>query len=235
MPFILLILISLALTPVPANADNGVATMLTFSEQEPLVENPYQTRVLVTADFLRMDDGGADDDFVLLDRKSRTIYSVSHEDQRVVVVKDRKVSSKAPETFVHRTEEGDTIGAPDIDGKPVHLYRFYTNETMCFEVYAVPGFLLDAVAAMTQFAEVLAGQHDLTRESMPAELQTACDLANTIYEPARYLSKGFPIRQRDDIGRVRTLLDVKKNIKIHPELFVIPDKYEKFYPGESRI
>jgi hypothetical protein len=235
MPFLQLILISMTLLPVTAGADNGVATVLSFSERDPLVENPYQTRMLVTTDYLRMDDGGADDDFVLLDRRSRTIYSVSHEDQRVVVVKSREVKSKAPETFVHRTEEGDAGRVPDIDGKRVHLYRFYTNDTMCFEVYAVPGFLDDAVAALKQFAEVLAGQHALTRESMPAELQTACDLANTIYKPTRYLSRGFPIRQRDDIGRVRTLLDVKKNIKIQPQLFEIPVKYEKFYPGESRI
>lgn len=225
----------IALMPSLVLAGDLNTSVLIFSEQEPGIEEPYQTRMLVTEEFLRFDDGGADDDFVLLNRKTRTIYSVSHEDERVVIIKDKKIDKSPPEPFRHSTEEGDSGGVPDIDGNAVRLFRFYTNGLMCFEVYAVQGFLDDAVKSMASFAEILARQHASTIDDIPAEFQTSCDLANNVFEPTRYLSKGFPVRQRDDIGRTRSLLSFKENIKKQSELFVIPSKYQMFYPGKTMI
>lgn len=231
----LLVLLFSVVFPNVMLANEQDTTMLIFTETEPGVEGAYQTRMLITPDYLRMDDGGKDNDYVLMNRKTRTIYSVSHEDERVVVINNEKPEVPQPDPFRHKTEEADAGGVPDIDGKRVRLYRFFTNGSMCFEVYAVQGFLDDAVKALSSFSEILAGQHARTVASIPAEFQSSCDLANNVFEPSRYLSKGFPVRQRDDIGRTRTLQEFKNNIKKPIELFVIPDKYEKFYPGLTRI
>jgi len=218
-----------------AGAEERLATELTFTETDPYIDEPYQTRMLVTPDYLRMDDGNADDDFVLLDRKTRTIYSVSHEEQRVVVVPDRKVTTEPGIKLEHRRTDDGSGGSPSIAGRRVHQFHFYTNGDMCYEVHAVKGFLPDVVKAMSSYAEVLAGQHELNLADMPKDLQAACDLANNIYEPTRYLSEGFPIRQRDDVGRSRNLQGFRKNVKVKSELFVIPEKYERFYPGKTMM
>ena len=113
------------------------------------------------------------------------------------------------------------------------MFHFFTNDDMCYEVYAVKGFLPDVVKALSSYAEVLAGQHELNLAGMPKDLQTACDLANNVYAPTRYLSEGFPLRQLDDQGRSRHLNEFRKNIKVKPELFVIPENYERIYPGKT--
>jgi hypothetical protein len=232
---LILILLLSAIFPHNTTASEQNTTILFFTETEPEVEGAYQTRMLISADYLRMDDGGKDDDFVLMNRKTRTIYSVSHEDERVVIINDQKISNSPPDPFHHKTEEVDSGEVPEIDGNAVHLFRFYTNDSMCFEVYAVQGFLEDAVKAMASFAEILAGQHARTIENIPAAFQSSCDLANNVFEPARYLSKGFPVRQRDDLGRTRSLLSFSNNINKPLKLFEIPKKYQEFYPGLSGI
>ncbi|MBW8371536.1 MAG: hypothetical protein K0M66_11295 [Thiobacillus sp.] len=50
-------------------------TVLRYLDQDP-GDPPYLTRILVTPDFMRMDSGGDDGDFVLLDRRQRQVTNV---------------------------------------------------------------------------------------------------------------------------------------------------------------
>ena len=224
----------LLLLPLAASAGNLETTELIFEEREPVVPEAYLTRMLLTDDFLRMDDGGDDDDYLLYDRNAGKIYSVNHEDRRVVVVEPAARSIREPEAYRHETR---VIPAelPAIGGREVLQVQHYTNDVLCFEVYAAEGLLIDAVDALAGFAQTLAYQHAATIADIPAEFQSACDLVNNIYQPARYLSKGFPVRQRDYLGRSRVLQSFRENIKKDEQLFVIPDNYHLFYPGKTPI
>lgn len=224
----------LILLPFTATAGNLDTTELIFEEREPVVPEAYLTRMLLTDDFLRMDDGGDDDDYLLYDRNAGKIYSVNHEDQRVVVVEPTARPISEPETYRH---ESRVIPAelPEIGGNKVVRLQHFTNDEMCFEVYAAEGLLTDAVEALTGFAQILAYQHAATIADIPAEFQSACDLVNNVYQPARYLSNGFPVRQRDYQGRSRVLQSFRKDIQKDEQLFVIPDNYHLFYPGKTPI
>jgi hypothetical protein len=113
--------------------------------------------------------------------------------------------------------------------------QHYTNGEMCVEVFAVEGLLTDAVDALASFARTLAHQHAATMADIPAEFQSACDLANNVYQPGRYLVDGFPVRQRDYLDRIRSLQSFRKDVKKAPQLFVIPANYHRFYPGKTPI
>lgn len=55
-------------------------TVLYYQDQDP-GDPPTQTRILVTADFLRMDAGEDTGDFVLLDRRARKVFNVMRDNQ----------------------------------------------------------------------------------------------------------------------------------------------------------
>ena len=62
-----------------------VATTLNFIEQERGID-PYRTRVLVTPEFVRIDDGVDNNEFILFDRRAQTLYSVNAMGARILVM-----------------------------------------------------------------------------------------------------------------------------------------------------
>ncbi|MEA1890840.1 MAG: hypothetical protein U9N50_13825 [Pseudomonadota bacterium] len=221
----------LALSLTKAYAVETEVTVLIFNNQDFQNEPGYISRILLTKDFLRMDDGEDHGDFALLDRKTGSIYSVSHEDQRTLIIPLQPVLVASPKPLRHDIEELDAGGAPDVDGKKVSRFYMFTNGTRCMEVYSVPGFYDDATHALAAFARTLAGQHAKTIAAIPDQVISDCDLANNIFEPDRYLSKGFPVRQKDYAGRTRSLVNVKEKVMIDSSMFDLPEGYERFMPG----
>ena len=207
------------------------ATMFLFKEQDSQDEPPYISRMLLTREFLRLDDGEDHADFALLDRKTGSIYSVSHDDQRTMVIPLQAVGRTPEKSLRHDVEELDSSDLPTVEGRKVARYYMFTNGKRCMEVYAVEGFYEDAVNAMAAFAKTLAGQHAKTMDYIPDDVSSDCDLANNIFAPDRYLSKGFPIRQKDFTGRRRSLVTVKEHVKVDSTMFELPFGYEKFMPG----
>ena len=222
---------ALVIPVAPALAAETQATLLMFEDQDSQKQPAYMTRLLLTTDYLRMDDGEDHGDFALLDRKNGTIYSVSHEEQRTLVIPAQPVAISPPKKLRHDVEELDAGGVPDVGGNKVSRYYMFTNGTRCMEVYAVKGFYQDAVTALTEFYQTLAGQHAKTMEAIPDAVSSDCDIANNIFVPDRHLSMGFPIRQKDFSGRSRQLVTVKDDVKVDGSMFELPLGYQKFMPG----
>jgi hypothetical protein len=208
-------------------AGPGPATVLWFDEREPGVE-PYRTRMIVVRDFVRMDDGADTDDFVLFDRRTGTIHSVSHEDRTVLEVPAREVQREPPyelELTEFRQPQED---APKIAGRtPEHLV-FNVNGQTCYEVVAVPDLLEDAVVALRQYHRSLAGEQAQTLDWTPPEMQTPCMLANVVFHPARHLAYGFPIQEWDYRGYVRALSDYREGVTVEADLFRLPEDYRRY-------
>ncbi len=221
----------LALSLTKALAVETEVTVLMFNEQDSQNEPSYITRILLTKDFLRMDDGENHGDFALFDRKTGSIYSVNNEEQRTLLIPLQPVLVTPPNPLRHDIEKLDAGGAPDVDGRKVSRYYMFTNGTRCMEVFAAPGFHDDVTQALAAFARTLAGQHAKTVVAMPGLKNSDCDLANNVFEPDRYLSKGFPVRQKDYAGRTRSLISVKEKVVIDSSVFELPKGYQKFTPG----
>ena len=80
------------------------ATVVHFQEKEASTD-AYHTRMIVTPEYLRFDDGKGSTDFILFDRKKRIIYSTSSMDKHTLVIKWRKVSRKMPDSLKNRVEK----------------------------------------------------------------------------------------------------------------------------------
>jgi len=211
--------ITLLLAVLAACSPTPSAILLQFSEHE-VDGRPFETRMLVTEGFLRIDGGTGADGFLLLDRDKRTIYSVSDLDKTVIVIESLPIKIKPPAKFEHGVQT-DPQKFPPIGGRPVRHHVLTTNGQKCFEVFAAEGLLPQAVAALRSAA-------------MPADLRTDCDLADEVFEPARYLAHGFPVLQRDGVGRVRELTNYEEDAKADAKLFELPADYRRIRITEMR-
>lgn len=202
------------------------ATLLEFSEQEGGGE-PYGTRMLVTDNHLRIDDGQGGDGFILLDRPARTIFSVSHADKTVLVIAPRKIELAPPMVFEHAVERADEP-YPPVAGRPVRRYTLSTNKQCCLEVFAADGLLPNAVAALREYQEILAGEQAFTTARRPKELQDDCVLADDVFVPARSLGFGFPVKQINAAGKARDLIDFRTGVAAERGLFELPAGYRHY-------
>lgn len=213
------------------------ATALYFVEQEEGSE-AGRTRMLVTREYLRIDDGADAGDFLLYQRGDRTIYSVNAADGLVLVIEHQPVTSAAA-GLTHKVQRQDEEAIPEIAGRKVRHYRLLTNGQLCYDLYAAEGLLPDAVAALSEYRESLAGEQAAALAFTPKEMQTPCDLANNVYLPARHLAHGFPVRltettRQPNRARTTELVDYKTGVTIDPALFSPPESYRRLTIQELR-
>ena len=208
------------------------ATFLSFSESGP-DGDVYPVRMLVNEHYLRIEDGDVRDGFIVFDRAKRIVYSVSHTDKSTLVLHAEPVKLNPPKTFSHQVErDGEKL--PDVGGRAVMHYRLLTNRERCFEVYAADGLLPEALAALREYHRALAGEQSAMQALVPAGFQSACDLAEYVFLPARHLEFGFPVRQISRAGVMRQLVDFKIGVPVEKGLFDVPVEYKQITPAEVR-
>ncbi len=220
-------------TEAAAEAPGVDAKVFIFREWEQGIE-PYKSRVIVTRDYLRMDDGGPDGDYLLFDRKTKVISSSSVGDQTILRMKRKEVGLKPenPEAFSER--ENDTAGMPKMAGKqPVHVSQM-VGEKECYNVVAIPGMAPDAVDAMREYLLTLAGEQAANLYKTPEEFRDPCMMSNLIYQPVAHLSHGFPLREWDYKGYGRELVDMSEE-KLPASLFELNDSYHVYQLSDTGI
>lgn len=216
----------------PAAAGHDI--LLTFIEFEKGVE-PYRTRVIVTPDFMRFDDGEGSVDFVLFDRRKRIVYSVNSEDETVLAVHPKSIEIEPPMKLnLEAHALGNMQDAPAIDGRIPQHYQFLANGEICYDTVSVKGLLPDAVDALRDFAAVLASDSKVTFNTIPADLHDACDMSMNTFAAGRHFAYGFPIQEWSPKGAGRTLIDFRTDYRADPALFVLPREYTHFTVQEFR-
>ncbi|UCE89162.1 MAG: hypothetical protein JSW10_12850 [Pseudomonadota bacterium] len=208
--------------------------MLMFMEQERGVE-PYPTRMVANARYVRIDDGEGASDYVLFDRQARLIYSVNTGSRAVMVVEPQDVPVEPPMElkFEHRKvavlQDAPTVN----DVTPVH-YQFVANGEVCFEFIAVKGLMEDVAAGLREYHAVLASDSAVTFNPIPADMHNACDMAQHTFAPGRNLTHGFPIQEWHSDGYSRTLMEYDEDYLVEPGLFEIPADFRRYTVQELR-
>lgn len=209
------------------------AAVLYFVEHEPGAE-PYRTRMVVTAGFLRMDSGSEDIDFLLFDRADGTIYSVSGAERQILIIRPRPMDAKPPADFRHQVVR-DNAAFPAVGGHKVSHYELLTNGQRCYDLYAAADLLPEALLALRQYREVLAGQQAKTLPLAPPGTLSACDMANNVFLPARHLEHGFPVRLSDMTGKTLELVDYNAEFRATAAMLRLPADYKRLTIEELRM
>ncbi len=221
-----IVLVIALMFAVPVMAVDGI--VLKYLVQEPGVE-AYQSRVLVTAAYMRMDEGGDSDNFVLFDRKQRTIYSVTHDDETVFVIPERPVAIESPDPIARSDNQLETDASmPTVAGHTLSHHQLLVNAKPCQEVVAARGLLSGAVEAISEFRTVLAGEHARILPSIPADVRDPCDLALNIFAPTWQMSFGLPVQIWNEGGDSQALVDFNPAAQLDETLFVLPEGYKRY-------
>lgn len=209
-----------------SKAESGqvATTLLLWQEQEPGVE-PYPSRMLVTPAYLRSDEGHADSDYLLFDRKTRQIFNVMHESRSVLVIDADQLPDSAgsgPKLDIELREDPQ---APRISGQAVRYFRVRHDGKLCAQATVVPNLLPEVTAAMRELRAVLTGRQYRDLYKTPTEYQTPCFLAAYIYSVDYPLSVGMPIQEAIAGGMKRVLMDYQEDTQMPRALFSVPTDY----------
>jgi hypothetical protein len=204
----------------------GNAIRLVYQEQEPGVD-AYMAEVIITDDFLRIKDESEDNSFVLFDRKQQVIYSVSDENEAILVVNpERNRTIKFDKKLVEEVVEDPD--APTINGNKGQQYLYKLDGQMCLGTVVVADFMQPAQAAIQEYRLLLADQHKMSVDNVPVAMQIPCDLAINATEPLRYMTHGFPILEWNFTGFRRALVDYQLDYQPDPALFTLPEDFGRF-------
>ena len=220
-----------------ANKEAG-DTLVLFVEQERDVDQ-YQTRMIITKNFVRVDDGEGAKSFVLYDRNKKVVYSINPDEKTVMAIHEKKLKKgqvfEPPFKLTHSVKEMPKMkDVPTINGESAKHYQLITNDKVCYDVVAVKGLMPHVVKALTDFHNHMATDSMLTFNNMPADLHEACDMTATTFKPARQFELGFPIQEWGKREYMRSLVDYDINYKADPKLFVFPEGYQHYTVQELR-
>lgn len=218
----------------PPDEQTGELTdvsMITYMEREAGTDT-YPVRILVSPDFIRYDDGYDESDYALLDRRSRTLFSVAHESASVLVIENHPFTGSMPAELSLTEERIVDDDAPAIAGKqPLHV-KYSANGTPCYQAVSVAGLMNGAVAAMAEYATALGERQLHDMQSVPEALQTPCFLSRYAYASGRHYSHGLPVQLWDESGYTSSLTNFRADETVSSTLFDVPDDYESILLGQ---
>lgn len=220
----------------PLFAQDGAGTvradLLWYDEQEPGTE-VYPVRIIVSRGFVRIDDDDDDGDFVLLDRATFDLYTVTHDERSILEIPYRHLEPRLPEDLRLDAAIDRDDKAPAVAGEPALLVSLSANGDTCYRVAAVPGLLEEAVAGLADYARVLGNRQFGNLGTVPVDRQTPCFLARYVYAPDRHLQHGLPVMEWDDAGYRRVLVNYRAGETVDAALFVLPEGYERLTLGTA--
>ena len=213
-------------------------TLVLFMEQESGVE-PYQTRMIFTKEFVRVDDGEGAKTYILFNRNKKIVYSINPDEKSVMAIHEKKLKKgevfEPPFKLTHSVKEMPEMkDAPTIKGEGAKHYQLITNDKICYDVVAIKNLMPNVVKALTEFHKHMATDSVVTFNNIPQELHEACEITSTTFKPARQYDFGFPIQEWGNNDYTRSLVDYDDNYKADPKLFSFPEGYKHYTVQELR-
>ena len=212
------------------NAFADSKAMSFIYEEKESGSEAVMVRYLINELFIRIDNGGMKDDFILFDRNNKIIYSVNQDDQSILVIKSYKWN--APNfSFSVKVDKKILSDAPEVAGKKVLDYSKTANGTLCHRVQIIPGLYNKEMEALVEYQMLLSGQQVTILENTPVELRTPCLLVDQVYNAGDYYQLGLPVQEFHSRGYVKRLKDYKQ-IEVKREWFVLPEKFKRYSISE---
>jgi len=211
---------------------------LAYIEREPGTDE-YEVTMLVSERYIRIDETGEESGYIIYDDKEKVIYSVAHQDQSILVIKQHAFSEKDSPVKAN-VEYLQLADAPSVSGKNIFNYRVFVNlgsgvvdeEETCTEIQLVEGLLPEVRKILHNYQKVVSGQQVKMVDNKINEMQTSCFYVDQIYNTGAYYEKGLPIQEWHSNDRSKLLTTYNK-ISVDADKFKIPENYRKFSIGEN--
>ncbi len=220
-----------------ADIKNQQVYQLSYIEREPGTDE-YEVTMLVSDRYIRIDEPDEKSGYIIYDDKDKVIYSVSHFDKSVLVIKEYPFSEGTSPVKVG-VEYLQLDDAPSVSGKAIYNYRVFienenknmttdaSEEKTCTEIQLVEGLLPEVSKILQNYQKVVSGQQVKMTNNKITEMQTDCYYADQIYNRGAYYEKGLPIQEWHSNERSRLLTGYDK-VLVDPGKFKVPANYRQF-------
>lgn len=199
--------------------------LLVYQVWEEGIE-PYVSRVMVTEDYVRLDEGSDVAGFTLFDRRQEILYNVQVEDRTILVMNaELPVDEDSPGLILSEEVETDET-APRVAGVQPKQVRLFANGELCNEMVVIEGVMDEALEGLRELKVSLARIQAATLEATPLDMRTPCDLAANLYAPERVLDFGLPLQERST-GRSQSLVDFSAGHEADESLFRLPAGFSR--------
>lgn len=185
-------------------------------------------RYLINDDFLRIDHGHIDSDFILMDRAKQTIYNVNHEDRTILKITNKPWQSPDFD-FLVSVREALQADAPEVMGQDVYSYDVYAEDEACTRVLLIKDRYMDEMAVMHEYQTIMSGQQVSTLANTPKEMHTNCFLLDQVYHKGDYYKQGLPIQVTYSRDYTRILSNLQQQ-PLDAALFKLPENYKEYQP-----
>lgn len=219
-----------AQTPATATVPSEKGFLVWLDERLPDGEQRH-VRMVVTDRFMRMDDGQANADYVLLDRRAHRAYNVVNADQSIRVMGDAKppaVALPTPPAWTESVEPSNVLMRSDTpNALTAQHYAYSLAGAACYHVVTVDGLLPEVLAAWRDYKKILAQELAQTYDPV-IDGTDPCRAAAEILASAELLEHGFPLREWSEYGYSRFVQDYRWDMKFDSKLFELPSNYRRY-------
>lgn len=205
------------------SAQSGLAAdmiVLRYLDQDPGAP-PYTSRILITPQFLRLDDGRDESDFVLLKRKTGEVTNVLHGMKTAMRIRNKPLPASARPTW--QVEERVEEIRPG-----TNRVTILANGKVCSQTVAAEKLLPEAAKALAEYKAALAWTQYQTYQNTEPDMRQDCDLVHHVWDTGLALGHGLPMEERDYAGRSRHL-EKQGRERLRPGLFKLPTRYAVVY------
>jgi len=207
------------------NAENISSRVFYYEEVEQGV-GTQTMRYIVNKDYLRIDNGDDNADFILFDSQQKIIHSINHEDQTILKIENKQW--EMPEfDFKVKIQQAIMHKAPKISNKQVFSYTVKAEDIACTQVSIIKDMYAEDMQVFYQYQQVLSGQQVATLKNTPKEMHTPCFLIDQIYHSGAYYKQGLPVHISYSRGYEKFLKDYKES-KFNSKLFIKPEGYNEY-------
>lgn len=215
------------------NSNTEQVYQLTYIEREPGVDD-YEVIMLVSDRFIRVDEQDEASGYIVYDDRDKVIYSVSHYDKSVLVIKQHHFADKdSPVKPV--VEYLQLADAPTVSGSEIYNYRVYVDdgkggaesEDTCTEIQLVENILPEVRRILHNYQKVVSGQQVKMTDNKITDVHNACFYADQVYNNGAYYDKGMPIQEWHSNERSKILTSYKK-VAVGTDSFIVPKEYRQF-------
>lgn len=185
-------------------------------------------RYLINDDFLRIDNGDIDSDFILMDRAQKIIYNVNHEDRTILKITNKPWQSPDYD-FKVSVREAIQADAPQVMGQSVYSYEVYAEDEVCTRALLIKDRYMKQMAVMHEYQTIMSGQQVSTLANTPQEFHTNCFLLDQVYHKGDYYKIGLPLQVTYSRDYSRILINVQQQV-LDVALFELPHDYSEYLP-----
>ncbi|HEY9201193.1 MAG TPA: hypothetical protein VIQ81_06345 [Gammaproteobacteria bacterium] len=217
--------ILLTVTMQVSQAAEETGLILYYDEYESSAGG-QRMRYLINDDFLRIDNGHIDSDFILMDRAKQTIYNVNHEDRTILKITNKPWQSPDYD-FMVSVREALQADAPKVMGQDVYSYDVYAEDEACTRVLLIKDRYMEEMAVMHEYQTIMSGQQVSTLANTPQEMHTNCFLLDQVYHTGDYYKQGLPIQVTYSRDYTRILSNIEQQA-LDAALFKLPQNYKEY-------